>query len=368
MNGDAAPGSALTDVTAIVDQKQLLSEARDIDRVCRSRDLSTSEVFEPNAYYGNDIVLKRYAGLPADSSLKVVVPHGIVFDRTYVWDAERRAPLPAVLAYGGHRAVAYSRHTRKLIVRSAVPFAYLATMLGEEAKPRSGTLFFPSHSTHRITAQSDFAGMAERLAGMDARHQPVTVCIYWRDHELGRHLPFIERGLRVVSAGHIYDPAFLFRLYYLCQEHRYAASNHIGSSLLYSVLAGCSFFLVPGFGVTYAGAAAHLASDLSHVSDMRDVLTGAFAVPHDATSASQSDLVADVGGLNHLMSPHTLREVMAMADQLDRLGVARDPRRPRLYAKVPRRYVRAGRNLVLAARRHGGALVRPFRTDRRPRP
>lgn len=329
-----------------------LSEADDIERLCRPRELRTAEIFEPNAFYGNDLVLKQYAGLPPDQPLKAVVPHGIVFDRSYVWENERRALLPAVLAYSDDRAQAYVRATRKLPLRSAVPFAYLPKLLGG-APPagRSGTLFFPGHSSHRATAQADFAGMAEALTRLEAKYQPVTVCIYWREYELGRHRPFLERGLRVATAGHIFDSAFLFRLFHLCQRHRYAASNHVGSSLLYSVLAGCRFFFLPGFGVTYSGVQAHLEQDLSHGGALLEALAQAFAAPAEELTAPQSSLAAAICGLDHLLGPEELREVLAMADRLDRFGVARDPRSRRIHFAFPRACPRAAWRLARAARR-----------------
>lgn len=322
----------------------LLDEASDLGRVCRPRELRTAEVFEPNAFYGNDLVLKRYAGLDPEVPLKVVVPHGIVFDRSYVWEYERLAPLPAVLAYSGERAHAYARATRKRPIRAAVPFAYLPRLLGETPPgERAGTLFFPGHSSHRATAQSDFTGMADALERLPAQYGPVTVCLYWRDYELGRHRPFQERGLRVVSAGHIYDPAFLFRLFHLCQCHRYAASNHVGSSLLYSVLAGCRFFMLHGFGVTYTGSPEHLASDLSEPGDLAAELARAFAVPEPGITPRQRQLATEVCGLDHLRSPAEMRGVLAMAERLDRFSLARAMR------------------LARGARRWAGAVARRAR-------
>lgn len=341
-----------------LNREQLLSEADDIERLCRPRDLRTSEIFAPNAFYGNDLVLKQYAGLPPDRPLKAVVPHGIVFDRSYVWESERRALLPAVLAYNDDRAQAYARTTGKLPIRTAVPFAYLPKLLG--AVPpgeRSGTLFFPGHSSHRATAHADFAGMADALTRLDAKYLPATVCIYWRDHELGRHRPFLERGLRVVSAGHIFDAAFLFRLFHLCQRHRYAASNHVGSSLLYSVLAGCRFFVLPGFGVIYSGVQAHLEQDLSRGGELLGELAAAFGAPADEITARQSSLAAGTCGLDHLLGPAELRAVLAMADRLDRFGVARHSRTRRIHVALPRMYPRAAWGLALAARRLAGRLV-----------
>jgi hypothetical protein len=191
---------------ALPNLDEALAEARDLARVCAPRRLDTCEIFEPNAFYGSDSVLKAYAGLAPDESLKAVVPHGVVFDEGYVWEVERQAMLPAVLAYGENRESAYRRATAKLVIRSAPPFAYAGKLLeGAPAPARAGTLFFPSHSTHRVTWHTDLDGLAEALLALEAKFQPVTVCMYWRDYELGRHLPFSRRGLPVVSAGHMFD-------------------------------------------------------------------------------------------------------------------------------------------------------------------
>lgn len=336
----------------ILEHGQALAEAGDLGRVCRPRELRTPEAFAPNAFYGNDRVLKLFAGLPVERPLKAVVPHGIVYNDGYVWEAERGAPLPAVLAYSEYRARAYERSTRLLPLRSAVPFAYLPKLLGEiPLDERTGTLFFPSHSSHRVTAEADFEGMAEAIARLDARYRPVTVCIYWRDYELGRHRPFVERGLRVVSAGHLFDPDFLFRFYHLCQSHRYAAGNRVGSSLLYAVLAGCRFFLLHDFDVAHSGAKEFREKDLSQGGDRLDALARAFADPVEAPTPQQSSLVAEICGLDRLLGRDELRDALAMADRLDRFGIARAPGSRRLHAAIPRAYPRAAWNLLRGAKR-----------------
>lgn len=335
-----------------MNRKRLLAETEDIERLCQPRELSTAEVFSPNAFYGNDLVLKRYAGLPDDKPLKVVVPHGIVFNLQFVWEQEARAPLPAVLAYGDDRERAYARATRKLRIRAATPFAYLGALMGEApGVRRSGTLFFPAHSSHRITAEADFEGIAERLLQLEDKYQPVSVCIYWRDYELGRHRPFLARGFRVVTAGHIFDPMFLPRLYCLCQAHRFASSNHVGSSLPYAVLAGCAFFLLAGFGVNFAGTRGALTEDFSGVGPAMRALEEAFAMPVDKTTPYQRDLVDRLTGLQPWLSPEALRELLLMADGLDRYGIARDPRDGRVQVALPQAYSRAAWRLLYAARR-----------------
>lgn len=328
----------------------MIEDAADLQAVCRERSLPGVEVFSGNEYYGSDRVLKRYAGVPLERALKVVVPHGIVLNDAFVWQAERCARLPAVFAYSESRARAYSKATRKAIFRSAVPFAYAARLVGAVGGERRGTLALPGHSTHHLTAQADFARLADTLVALEASFQPVTVCIYWRDYELGRHRPFLERGLRVVSAGHMHDPAFLYRLAHLLLAHRYAASNHVGSSAFYAVIAGCAFFLLHEAPPSYAGDAAHLESDIALPDASHGDLFRVFSKPRAEPATGQLAVVREVAGLDHLLEPAALRACLAAAEQLDRFGIGRHPQAGRLCFAVPAAPIRALRSLLQAAR------------------
>jgi hypothetical protein len=328
---------------ALPGHEEALAQARNLAHVCAPRNLDTREIFEPNAFYGSDGVLKAYAGLPPEEPLKLVVPHGVVFDEAYVWVKERQACLPAVLAYGENRERIYRRATGKVVIRSAPPFAYAARLLeGEPAPQRSGTLFFPSHSTHRITWHADFDGLAEALLGLDGKFQPVTVCLYWRDYELGRHLPFARRGLPVVSAGHMFDPKFLFRLVHLCRAHAYAASNVLGSYLAYAVIAGCRFFFLHGFEARHSQEVAAGGDDISAPGETGAALQRAFAQPYETLGPQRAGLLARACDTDRVLAPEALRAALAMADRLDRVGIASSPLDGRLRFGVPYRFARAG--------------------------
>lgn len=331
-------------------RSQALEEAADLQAVCRERELPGVELFPGNEYYGSDRVLKLYAGVPLERALKVVVPHGIVLNDSYVWQAERCARLPAVFAYSESRTRAYSKSTRKAIFRSAVPFAYAARLVGEADGQRRGTIALPSHSTHYVTAQADYARLADTLVNLGARFQPVTACLYWRDYELGRHRPFVERGLRVVSAGHMYDPAFLFRLAHLFAGHRYAVSNHIGSSAFYAVIAGCSFFLLHGAPPSYTGAAESLRSDVAPPDAAHAHAHGVFSEPHDRPTADQLVIVRAVAGLDHLLDPAALRACLLAAERLDTFGMGRHPQGGGFCFAMPAAPIRALWALLHAAR------------------
>ncbi|WP_118828419.1 hypothetical protein [Salinibacter ruber] len=238
-----------------------------LEELCRNRSLETEEIFGWNAFYGIDQIIKTYASLFEQYSLKGVWPHGLVFDPRKVLEAERKTALPTVFCYPPYRVSAYREHTDKRVIPSAHPFLYLLDMVDAEEGEREGTLFFPQHSTHHVTAEMNYAALAENLAALERKYQPVTVCLYWKDYNLGRAVPFREKGLSVTSAGHMFDPAFLYRFYNLCTRHEYAAGNGIGSHIFYSVAAGCSYFHVEGVDYELTGDEEVLERDTAEPDD-----------------------------------------------------------------------------------------------------
>ncbi len=303
--------------------EETLVQQEDLLHLCQDRPLPIDELFVGNSFYGANYLLKTYAGLPLEQPLKVVVPHGLSFSDTFVWTAELSAPLPVLWYFSEHVGQAYRQALdrvggSKLLTPAASPFVYAAALLQDQPQPqRQGTLFFPSHSTHGVTAQLDFAGLAAALAQLDAEYQPVTVCLYWKDLQLNRQLPFQQRGLRVVSAGHMFDPLFMLRLYHLCSMHRYAAGNETGSHMFYALQAGCSYFhFNPLDRVTYTAASETIRK--RHFSDTplskTQEIEALFAKPAPQPSQQQLDLMAYHLGTQHFKSPAALRQELLAAE------------------------------------------------------
>lgn len=350
MNSDHDPGQTTLDAT--------LAAQVDLDTLCRERALETREIFAPNAFYGNDRVLKAYAGWPVDRPLKVIVPHGIVFNRDYLWESELRSSLPAVMVYPDYRVAAYRNASRKLVVAGTAPFEFVCRLMAERPGPqRKGTLFFPAHSTHGVTAQTDHGAIAERLGRLESRYHPVRICIYWKDYLAGRHLPYAARGLEVVSAGHMFDPSFMFRLYHLLSMHKYASSATEGSYIFYAVQSGCVYFHLPGFDVDLNANSAANRNDVCSHPEAATVVS-AFLGEFDQPTVRQRQLTVDFMGSANLPTPAALLNLLQQADRLDRYGVARS-RPGRLHwnapSALPRSIRRAVRSLLTAST---GALRR----------
>jgi hypothetical protein len=336
--------------------EETLSSQNDLETLCLDRALETNELFTPNDFYGNSLILKAYAGLPFEYALKVIVPHG-ASPADSLWEAERNAPLPAILGYWPELQQLYARETDKVVIPSALSFLYLLELLKAQPQPeRRGTIFFPSHSTHHIAVQMDFEALAEELTRLGDEYQPVTVCIYWRDFNLGHHLPFQERGLRIVSAGHIFDPLFLFRFYHLCSMHRYAASNGLGSQLFYSIKAGCSYFHLDTGEYSFAAEDYILKRDTATIPPAREAtLKSLFSDPRPTMTAEQIAVVDYYLGTDHFKSPRELRRQFLYAEILDKVGFVVRNEGKAAHFIIPTYYRRCGqvckRGLLGAGRR-----------------
>jgi hypothetical protein len=294
----------------------------DLDALCRERPLETHEIIGQNALYGNDLVIKAFAGVPADDALRIALPHGVELTRHLLNAPHRQslARLPVVAYYAGDGV----SHLRALGVRNllwpmAAPFVYASRMSSDEIPgERRGTIFFPSHSTSTGRPAQDFAELADRVAALQDVHQPVTVCLYFADYLRGDHAPFRKLGLRVVSAGHAHDPQFLFRLRHLIVDHEFAASNDLGSSCYYAIHAGCKYF--------------HVADELTAVrsDELGDPWSkAALARLQELGDRSYSEQRQEADwhlGAANLLSPEELRALLRRARQLDRWGVCVDRR------------------------------------------
>lgn len=314
MNQDYEPTRITLDETLVAQ--------RDLDSLCGERVLDTGELFAPNAYYGNDLALKAYCGWPTARPLKAIIPHGVVFNGEYTWESERRSSLPVILAYPDFRVPAYRQATRKLVVPGTAPFVFVCRLMRQIPAPqRSGTLFFPAHSTHGVTVQTDHHAIAERLSRLDSKYRPVRICIYWKDYLAGRHLPYAARGFEIVSAGHMFDPRFMFRLYHLLCMHRFAASTTEGSYIFYAVLAGCVYFHLQGFDVECLPHSAANRDDVCTHPEA-DAVVLAFSGDYDEVTPRQRQIVEAYMGADNIASPAGLRKVLETADALDRYGLA----------------------------------------------
>jgi hypothetical protein len=297
-----------------------LRDQQSLDELCADRQLASMEIFSPNSFYGIAQVIKQYASLESTYQLKVIIPHGLVLDDHYLWEAEKKSDLPVVWVYPEYRYTIYSHQTDKQLVHSASPFLYLQALYKDQPMPdKRGTLFFPHHSTHHVTAKMDFDQLATQLARLEEIYHPITVSIYWRDYILGHHRPFLQHGFRIVSSGHIYDPLFLHRLYHLFSCHRFVGGNGLGSHMFYAIKAGCTYFHLDTVSVTVQAEMGIVDRDISRVSESKSQYLGElFRYPQFFTTEAQSQIAEYYLGAKHFKTPKQLQAQLEEAETLYR--------------------------------------------------
>ena len=309
--------------------EETLADQSDLSTLCADRPLITREIFAPNAFYGYDFIYKKYARLPENYPLKVVLPHGVSASIVKIWDEEVKPFLPVIFSFTDEMRDLYVRANRSLgipkkIVLEATPILYLLELLkGHPQSERKGTIFFPAHSAHFATVKMNFEALAEKLVNLDEQYKPITVCMYWRDFNLGHYIPFQKRDMKIVSAGHIFDPFFLFRFYHLCSMHHYSASNSSGSSLFYSVKSGCSFFYINGidYSVEPDSREDPEKGILSDNIGITFTPKSLFATPTPCMTKKQLEIIDYYLGAAYFKSPQALRHRLFSAEVRDKCGL-----------------------------------------------
>jgi hypothetical protein len=194
-------------------------------------------------WYGLGRCLRTWLRLPRWLPINIYLHHGpYIFDEPYQYMLMVRQPIFVTRA--SQATFLRDRHGITAHVMGT-PFVHYRKLKGiEQAADATGTVAYPSHSTHHIDQQLDWDAYAGRLAALPDKFQPVRVCLYWRDFLLGRWKPFAERGLQVCTAGHIFDPDFADRFYAIMHGARFTCGNSSGSHVYYSTELGIPHFLV----------------------------------------------------------------------------------------------------------------------------
>lgn len=200
-----------------------------------------------NAFYGHAQILARYCGMRPET-IWGYLQHGW---NTHDGFAVGHDFIPGYPRFVWSHAVA--RRGRALggcdyqVIGS--PWAYLlalqtrSTSLDTDAR---GTIVYPFHGWEGQQIVGDHAAYAVQLRDTEG-DVPITVCLYWNDHEqpVVRRV-YEEAGFRVIThgrRGHLHlggDTDFLDRQLHELRSHQRAVSNRMGSALLYAASVGAS--------------------------------------------------------------------------------------------------------------------------------
>ena len=186
--------------------------------------------------------------------------------------------------------------------------------------------------------------------------KPVVVCIYWKDYLLGHHLEYINRGIKVVTAGHIYDPLFLLRLHDICRNFKYSTSNDIGTHLCASVYSGCNFFYTDVSNIYFDNPKQLPMAHSSIYRDIKNKSIQLFNKPIDHISISQKSFIDEYIGTKYFQSRKELKRLIIYAEFCDKF-LSRFSSRYGLLDRLPTYFQRQSETMKTKMARIAQSLV-----------
>jgi hypothetical protein len=269
---------------------------------------SQNELFAPNSWYGSARIIKNYTHwkLP----LPLIVPHGVCLSSSFVWQAEVNCGLKRVYSFPRHRRKAYENGSSLEPIEGASPWLYLLRGKNGNKTKVIETLAFPAHSTHHVEAKTDDEAYASFLSKLQDKSGPVAVCMYWRDIQLGRYAAFLRKGLRVLSAGHIFDEMFFERLLHILQHTKRIHSPSVGSHLFYAASIGCHVTYEMQSEIEHSAPESVKARDNANTDkNLLDQITRMFS--EEVAVKEQQGFAEQFLGKNNLKSPAGLFGTLA---------------------------------------------------------
>ncbi len=207
---------------------------------CADRPLHTQELHETNDFYSHAAILKQYAGLPADYTVKAAAEHSM-FCTGFAWHVDYNAPFPSILTMGSYRFGTLRSFTDKLLF-SVGPIGQYAPLLASpdivantKATLGKTLLVFVPKSSHRVEVALDAALIIRKVDKVSTHFDTILFCFGWKDVLLGRTQAFSSYGT-CVSAGHMYARPFLSNLRTLFALADMSMSFSRGSHIAYSIL------------------------------------------------------------------------------------------------------------------------------------
>lgn len=295
--------------------------------------LITGETYTHNDYYGHATVIKKFAGYPPKQQIKAAIEHGPYFS-DYVWEKDLDAILPGILCFSTLRHTILTQATHKYIMPIGPIMAYADCSIDAEEMKREklrlnrNLLFFPSHSTHWIDVDFDMERVCDRLDEIGKDFDSIRVCLYWKDILSGKDAIYRSRGYECVTAGHIYDPAFLDRLKTIISLSDLTVSNGIGTHIGYCIFMGKPHYLIKST-LQYTVASSKQNHDQARIAKNEadiyfNMLYDSFNHVRSDITPRQYDLIDSHWGLSEVKSRENLKGIL---DELEALYRSRPARR-----------------------------------------
>lgn len=271
-----------------------------------------------NLFYNHAGILKKFAGLNPRYKLPYAIEHGPYLNN-HVWEVDIHSNTPGIITFSDYRFEVLSRVTEKPITRIGPYIHYAESFLSptsfEKEKARMGKtlLFLPSHSTHYHNVSFDYQKDVNFLLELGKDFDTILVCLYWKDILAGTAEFYKHSKIKVVTAGHIFDPLFLSRLKSIIQLSNSTVSNNLGTHIGYCIFLGKPHFLyLSENNITTSGNVSRHWENLSDAErgNSADLVLESFSSFQDFIDSNQKKVVEYIWGTNHIKTKEEMFDIL----------------------------------------------------------
>ena len=209
----------------------------DYKNVIEELPLYPTDLVIDNNFYGLSYWLQNY--MSKELPLKSYIEHGLVLGTLVKKDAIKWNTAN-IITLSATRENYIKKRTSKPVLKIGPYINYADDLLSEEdfkkVKQDLGKtlMIFPSHSIKNIETAFNNDELITYIESKKQGFDAVVVCLYWRD-ALNETLvaSYVNKGYRIMSAGHVHDINFLARLKSIIKLSDYVISNSVGTHIGY---------------------------------------------------------------------------------------------------------------------------------------
>jgi hypothetical protein len=213
--------------------KQFSYNQENLELMSLDLDLVTTDIHIWNDFYGQSNVIKNKIFFKP-KTLYSTLEHGVGFD-DIIWHIDKNSVFKSSLIFSEFRKNVYKRQTKNYIFNIGSIINYIEL---NKVYNQKDSIYFLTHSTHEIDVNVNLKQIIDELKKLPLDIRPEFVCIYWKDIQRGKHIIFLENGFKVISAGHMYDNLFLYRLKEIFMNFKVLITNELGSHVFHANTCG----------------------------------------------------------------------------------------------------------------------------------